>query len=268
LTRRDLLVVTVALLFLLPGPSRAVSIGVVPRDKAVFSDYVQDITQGYPTNSTWTNTSQFTLTIEGMNTTKTPGTVWYSFTVDSVNGTKTSSGSTVNTTTIFNPFDNYSYIGSAFCPFIDTSVGNGSRTKLGVVYPVNGSYTTILDNGTTVELPPIHVNSSVVRTQKLIYVFVAIPTGVGGAPFTWKLQYNSTTGILETGTLYLSEFDETRIFTYNLLSFQEWVPPNYSFIPYVVIAVIAVAAVISVVRRASPSERKVKRMKEKFKLFG
>ena len=265
---REALVVAILLLLLSGTPVQARTVGISPNDQVTYSQTERTINYA-AVNTTTFFSSQFTLQVLGLNTSVTPAIVAYSFRVDIQNGTAVTSESTAtNYTTVFDPFDNRTYVAGNFFPFIYTDVKNGSRTNLQVNVPVNGTIYKIV-NGTRYEFPPVLLNSSVVRSPTTIYVAVAINPGIQAPPFTWVLDYNATNGVLEKGTITIGQFDVTRIFTFALVSYQRAPPSNLSLILYIIIAVIVVVVAVAVLTRTKGSVRAQRRarMREKFKIL-
>lgn len=250
------------LMLLLPGATQANTVGISVGDKAVFSVHLVTTTPSYPKNITSSYTAQFTMRVQNLSTTGSVGLVAYSLTIDSSNGTVTTSAPTSNSTTIFNPSDNKSYVGSGFFPFVYTDLKNQTITNLPVTYPINGSFTKFTSS---------LINSSVVRTRGSIFVSVTIPFSRNATTnFYWFMKYNATNGVLENSTVLISQFGTSRNFYYKLLSFQHLPPDNTPTLPYGYIeaagAIIVIAAVTLVVvaRRPSRKQRSETRIKEKF----
>jgi len=262
LLRGRALASVLVLVLLFPGATQANTVGISVGDKAVFFVRLVTTTSASPKNITSTYTTQFTIRVMEVNTSRSLGLVEYGLTIDSQNASVITPTLTVNSTTIFDPSDNYSYVGSGFYPFVYTDLKNQTNTRLPVTYPINGTYTSYT---------PILVNSSVVKTQSSIFVSVTIPIATNATSSAyWFMKYNATNGVLENSTILISQFGVSRDFYYTLLSFQHNPPANTPTAPYAYIEVaaaiiaIAVVAVVVVVRRPSRKRRSDARIKEKF----
>lgn len=251
-----LVAVTILAVLLLPAVAEAKPIGISMNDKAVYQGKVVE-TNLQGVTSVYTN--EFSIQILETDNSSSFGRVAYNLTITMANGTLLDPPWTsINHTTIFDPFYNYSYIGSTFYPFVYTDLQNGTATKIPVTVPVN-----------LPETKPLLVNSSVVRTSKFIYVGVSIPSGGNHSqPIRWAMQYNATTGVLANSSVFTNLFGLSRSFFYTLLSFHHSppVPDNSGYIVLAVaIAPVVIIAVLTLFRRPSRSERGKARMKEKFR---
>lgn len=287
-------IVGVALLILLLAPQAAVAatttttttastttpktVGLSAGDTAVYS---YDILTTYELvngqNITESNLmNQFTLGIIALNTTL--GVVEYSDTVNVFNSTTLTSGvyattgttetiaPAVNITTIFNPYNNDTYLGNiGFDPFTYTDIWNGTVKNLHLSAHASGlGYTSII-------VAPQLVSASVLRTPESIDITfnqVAYEQPKN-ATFHTAMVFSPTTGMLLTGVTRGVLYGYTKVFTYRLLSFST-PPASYSYLLWDALLAIMAAIVVAVAAhevsaRGTRHERKAARMKKKLK---
>lgn len=222
-------------------------------------------------NVTNISTNKFTVDIFSVNVSAPHGEVGYAETVQEFNSTTVTSSSLFeNFTTIFDPYDNFSYMGNiGFYPFTYADLPNGSVHNLGVNITVtNVPY----GNGTATLSSVQYVNATVARSPGSIDVNLTTVASPGEMPSVWVMRFNSTTGVLKYAkTTTNLESDIEKIFTYALVSYSHASPPppsSPSLLPYLALVVVAVvAAVLVVARRKSPRERKVERMRERLRTW-
>lgn len=251
-----LFLVLLALLLLVPEPALGRTVGIRPGDIAVYS-YKIDTTYITPYgNVTNTYYNEFTIKIDSIDTEAKVGEVGYILTVTIANSTAVTEGNVVsNFTTIFDPYDNRTYVGNiGFLPIAYTDL------QAGLVKNYRIKWTT-----------RSYVNSSVWREPGLIDVNFTIMSDLSGNYSSRiakiALQYNATTGLLESGygaaVTYATVW---RYGYYKLLSYTR--PADFSVNPMIIavtsgIVVAAIVAIVFVGRR-TPSEKKVARMRDKF----
>jgi hypothetical protein len=257
--------VAAVLLLLLPGATLAHKVGLRIGDRATYSVTLITTVGGYPKNTSSSYTTQFSIEVLNISTAGPVGLVGYSLSIDLMNGSSptTTSPPTQNVSTIFDPSDNVSYIGSGFFPFIYTDLGNQTNVNVPVSYPVNGSL-----------YPPYPtlVNSSVVTTAKGIFVSVQHPLAPNATIYAyWFMRYNATNGLLLNSTVLISQFGTSRDFYYKLLDYS-YVPPSVdegtllpAYLAVVVVAVIVVVGLIAIARKPSRKARTVAKVKERYR---
>lgn len=260
-----LLCVAVAVLLLMPGPVGANTVGIAPGDSMTFAYQILTTYLAVGGNVTNIQNNQFTVNILSVN--QSAGDVGYTVSISEFNSTtETNSSLTApspeNLTTIFNPFDNYSYLGNiGFWPFTYTDLKAGNATNLELDVTITG---VPVANGSIAVHSRQHVNATVARSPGLIDVNLTILAFAGSHPSTDALRFNSTTGVMEYSREDTDLFaDIQKVFTYTLVSYTKPAPLNLWFVPVLAVAVIAIIAVLTVVRRKSPRERKGARMRER-----
>jgi hypothetical protein len=259
--RRVLGVALVAILTLaMPVQARALAIS--PGDSLVYS-YSILTTYATPNgNVSNTFTSQEQISILKVNTSAPLGEVGYTETLLNFNGTQeTTSTSSSNFTTIFDPYNNLTYLGNiGFWPFIYTDVQAGSRRNLEISASYNNSTVTYHANQ--------YVNASVARASGIIGVNVTLLPSLArnstAHPAIFRMHYNATTGVLKDYVEYANIFSiYEKIFTYRLVSYIHPAPPSYWFVTYVVVGAIAVVAAVAILGRKSAAERRGARIRER-----
>ena len=248
------------LLVLLSSPAEARSIGFSAHDKVTFMATITSIIPNFPKNNVSTETTQFDMQIIKVDNSTEPATVTYNLTITAINGTTLKYPiTTINRTTIFDPFDNRTYVGNAFCPFIYTDLPNGSRTNIAVAIPSNSSQFTS---------PPMYVNSSVVATHNVVYVGVVLPLIANSTALShWYLKYNATDGVLENSTIIDSQGGYTTEFEYVLTNYFHSPPaPPLNLVPIAIASIVVVAGLIAAValmRRPSRKQKKTERLRRR-----
>ncbi|HUI00790.1 MAG TPA: hypothetical protein VLX56_04085 [Nitrososphaerales archaeon] len=234
-----------------PGAS-ARTIGIQANDTFVYS-YEVYTTYATPNgNQTSTQYNQFSVSVLWTNTTRPLGEVAYSEAITEVNGTTVTSPSALqNTTTIFDPYNNDTYLGNiGFYPFAYTDLAPGTADDLNVSLTVLGTPAGALTG-------PQLVNATVARGAGEVLVNFTIFASAGTPPSQNVLRYNSTTGVLTQGTTYTHFFDVEKNFIYTLVS-SSHVPsgifnPNAEFL--VASAAVVVVGIIAVWRVTSATEK-------------
>ena len=253
-------------LLIIPGPVVANSVGFSTGDSLVFS-YERYTTYATPNgNQTFISMNQFTVFINSINTTaKGGGVVGYSETIQEFNNSAvTNSTAYENFTTIFDPYDNSSYLGNiGFYPFTYTDLTAGSVGNLGINVTTSG---IPVGNGSESVSSIQRVNVTVARGPGLIYVNLTTIGYTGEHPSQWAMQFNSTTGVLEYGKTTVNLISDIEgIYTYHLLSYIHQSPPAYqAYIPYIIVGAIVVVIVVSALAgRKSERQKKTAHFREK-----
>ena len=264
--RGRLLGIAVVALLLLPGPALAKTVGFSVGDSMVFS-YERLSTYATPNgNVTSVSMNQFTVVITSINASAPHGEVGYTETIQEFNNTvQTTSSLYQNFTTVFDPYDNDTYLGNiGFYPFTYADLPDGSANNLGI----NVTLTDVpIGNGSVVSSVQ-RINATVARSAGSIDVNLTTIGYTGEEPSHWDMRFNSTTGILEYGRTTVNVISDIEgIYTYNLVSYTHHSSQNLSFLPYLAIAVVVVIAVVlvaqAVVGRKSPREKKEERMRKR-----
>ncbi len=256
------------LVLLVPGPALANTYGVFAGDSMVFS-YERLTTYATPNgNVTTISMNQFTIGITSINSSAPHGEVGYTETIQEFNNSVvTSSSLYVNFTTVFDPYDNLSYLGNiGFYPFTYVDLQAGSVKNLGV----NVTVTDVpIENGSVSVSSVQRVNATVAKSSGLIDVNLTTIGYTGETPSHWDMRFNATTGVLEYGRTTVNVISDIEgIYTYHLLSYTHHSSSqDLSFLPYLVVAAIVVvvaAAVVQAVRgRKSPRQKTEARMRER-----
>lgn len=255
-------VLVVFLLLLLVSPAvEARSSGLSRGDSLVFQYVIRTSFATPNGNTTSVSVNQFTVDVLAVNLTAPLGDVEYAETVTEFNNTQVTTPSAVeNITSIFDPYDNNTYIGNiGFYPFTYTDLKPGSVQDLNVSLTIAGSPAGNISGIQT-------VNASVARSPAGIGVNFTIGTGGAAPPSLTVMTFNSTTGVLERGITYTHFFNVEKDFTYNLLSYRRGSPPGPGLLPYMlggIIAVGVVALALYVQRRPSRREKRARRLKER-----
>ncbi len=213
-----------------------------------------------------------TITILAVNPNATIGEIGYSSAITELNGTsQTTPTSAKNFTTIFDPYDNMTYIGNiGFWPVIYTDVRTGSVRNL----EVNESYYYPSVNGSVSYSTAQYVNATVSKGAGLISVNMTLlpsqenmSSSVNSTqPVVFRMKYNATTGVLQDYSEYANIVTIIeKIFTYHLVSFTRPAKFDWWFLPYVAVGVVAAIVVVEVLRRKPSSERRKDRVREKFR---
>lgn len=257
--------IALTILLLTPGFTAAKTSGLSRGDSAVFSfEVLTTYRSGSGPNVTGTSYNRFSVSILSVNTSAPLGYLTYTLTLDVVNNsTKTTIQKFSNATTIFDPYDNYSYTGNiGFFPFTYTDLQPGRRNGLELRVAVNG----VPGTSGTVPGGISHINTSVARTPGLIKVNYTL-YNPKIRPMRTEMSFNATTGVLQRATTWANVFSVEKIFTYALLSFDHPTATelDLSFLWYVAVAGVVAFVVYTVVTRSSRQERKVARIRKKLK---
>ncbi|GEM_PF-730702 len=254
----------ILLVTLTPGVTVARTMGISAGVSVVFSYQILTTYKTPNGNYTATIDNQFTVDILEVNASR--GEVWYTESINVFNSTTQTTGTPVsNTTTIFDPYDNESYLGNiGFYPFTYTDLLPGTG-HLNITVPFRGVPGT---NG-TVKTGIQRINASVARPSGSIdvnYTIWDVPTT---PPILTVMKFNATTGLLETGVTKANVFGVEKIFTYHLIGYSP--PPrrfDYSLLLYALLAGIIVFAAYSLATRGTRRERKVTRMRKRLERPG
>jgi hypothetical protein len=269
LRSRVLLCTAAVVLLMLPNVVLANTTGISPGGSIVFSYQIYTTYETPNGNVTNIENNQFTVNILSVNQSAPHGEVGYTVSISEFNNTvETNSSVTApspeNFTTVFNPYDNFSYLGNiGFWPFTYTDLKNGSVTNL----PVHTSVTNVPYENVTGTVNSVqHFNVTVTRSAGLIDVNLRQVAFAGSHATYYVTQFNATTGVLK----YSKEItnligDIEKIFTYTLVSYNLPTSLNLWFLPYLAVAVVAVLAVLYVTRRKPAREKKAARMRERFR---
>lgn len=261
MSRNSLLAILVVFLLVLPLPVSARTSGVSPGDSATFR-YTIFTTYTAPNgNITTTQHDQFVVNVTKVDTSAELGVVYYTELVTLFNNqTVPTATKAYNETTIFDPYDNNTYLGNiGFLPFVYTDVAAGSTGNLSVSLSLLGT-----PNGDITGEQS--VNASVSRSTSIISVDFDIYPGQSLPRSVTHLSYNATTGVLTHGVTYTNFFGVEKNFIYDLVSFSPaktggGVSTNW-VIGGVAVA-LAVGLAIAVLRRPSREERKASRIRRR-----
>jgi hypothetical protein len=242
-------------------PVQARTVGVSAGDSMVYSYKGLDTYSTPKGNVTSVFTEQVKVSVVSLNLTAPTGEFGYTFSVLNLNGTTEASSTPVeNFTTVFDPYDNLSYLGSiGFWPITYTDLPEGSVKNL----ELNASYSVTGVNYSAIS----YFNASVAKAGGLINVDMSLlPTLAGNNTDHTDLvmQFNTTTGIMTDFTSHANFPPVEMILTYDLMSFNPPpLPPNLSFLWYILAGVVVVIVAIEVVRRKPATERKKAKMRDK-----
>jgi len=235
-----------------PREAAARTLGVQAND--TFS-YDYDVFTTYATpngNISSTQYNQLTISVLWTNSSRPLGEAAYSEVITELNGTSVSSPSAIeNTTTIFDPYNNDTYLGNiGFYPFVYTDLRAGSPHNLPVSLTVGNTPSGDL-TGTQ------EVNATVARDSGTISVNFTIFSSASTPPSQTSMRYNATTGVLMEGTTYTHFFGVEKNFVYTLIS--SGYSPSGILNPDVQILVVAglivVIALVGVWRVTSSREK-------------
>jgi hypothetical protein len=257
--RSSLLALLLLGLLLLPSPALARTVGVSASDSVVFN-YTIFTTYATPNgNQSSTQLNQMSISVDSVGTSSTLGEIQYTETINILNGTSVESPSAVsNVTTIFDPYDNRTYLGTiGFYPFTYTDLAAGSTGNLSVTLAITGT-------GTTSIMGTQHVSSVIAKAPGYILINFTISSGSKLPPALTVMKYDATTGVLIKGVTYTHYFGVEKIFTYDLVSYHHVPSPDYTYVYFGLVAAIVIVAVVAVLRRPSKRERKADRMRRKY----
>ncbi|MGP8057047.1 MAG: hypothetical protein ACLP9K_05565 [Nitrososphaerales archaeon] len=260
---RTIAIVLVALLIapgltLVGATATTRTVGVAAGDEAVYSFLTHRTFYGvtYSVNITQDVYMNETIQITSLNLTAPAGYFAYTGEIANVTGGTVSSSKLLsNTSTIFDPYDNNSYLGLlGFFPVI---------------------YTNVLSGNDSFQIAPT-INGTKQSAENVTVWVIRTPTTIG-VNFTVKPFYetpwrsvnvfNATSGVLEKGAVYTNFFQVEKYFYYTLLSYAV-AKPGPSYTPYLellALGVIAVLVAVTFLRRKSGSERKTARIREKLR---
>jgi hypothetical protein len=248
-----LLIVALLVVSSVPREALARTVGVQAHDTFVYN---YDIFTTYATpngNKSSTQNNRLSLSVLWTNTTKPLGEAAYSELITEVNGTTVGTPSSVqNTTTIFDPYNNDTYLGNiGFYPFAYTDLSPGSADNLKVSLTVAGTPRGSV-TGTQ------EVNATVAKTTGVISVNFTIFSTPDVPPSQTVLRYNVSTGVLTQGVTYTHFFSVEKNFIYTLVSSVHTrtglLDPNVEIL--VASAAIVAIAVVAVWRVTSSSEKR------------
>ncbi len=234
-----------------------------PGDSATYTYVIKE------TNGPYQNVSanEETVKVDGINVTG-PGQVGfvaYTEFLSEWNNTALSAPENLgsNVTAVFNPYVNATYYGEPWIgwyPFTYTGLQAGSGTNL----PVNVTVLDIpLPSGNVTASGIVLINFTVTKTSNLIDINFNFATATATAAYS--LDYNATTGWLETGTVNATAYHVNRLFTYNLVDYVGAKPGfNLVYLAYAIPVAIAAVMAYEIIKRKPKSARKASRMREKF----
>lgn len=188
------------------------TIGISAGESVVYSYQILTTYRTPDGNYTTTIYNQFTVDILEVNASR--GEVWYKETLNMFNSTTETTQTPVsNVTTIFDPYDNESYLGNiGFYPFTYTDLLPGTG-HINITVPLGG-----LGLNGTVKTGVQKINASVARPSGLIDVNYTVFGFSGQSPMPTVMAFDAMTGLLETGVTKANVFGVEKIFTYHLLS--------------------------------------------------
>jgi hypothetical protein len=261
-----LLILLLLLMLVLLGPelASARTVGVAENDSVTY-DYTIHTTYATPNgNNTTDQHNRLTLDILSVEPQAPLGEVVYTETITLLNNTAVSGSQPAeNVTTIFDPYNNDTYLGNiGFYPFTYTDLAAGSVKGLKLFVNVTGTGTSPGYVSSTQT-----INASVYRTPNLIDVNFTILAAPHLPISLTALEFNSTTGLLMRGVTYTHFFGIEKDFIYDLVGYAIAPPvrPGYSdyLILGIVVAAVAVVALVAYVKRPSPRERKAERIRKR-----
>ncbi|MGD0395402.1 MAG: hypothetical protein ABSB26_00645 [Nitrososphaerales archaeon] len=261
-------IAAIALLVLLVSPGFAATrvVGYSAGDSLVYAYDINTVIAtevgGQWVNVTTTVANQFTLDVLSVDTSAPVGEIGFRETLTIFNATTLGNpGVAKNTTAIFDPYDNDSYLALAgFYPFTYSNLATGSATDLEVDVPLAGG--PGLNSSGTV---PASVNTTVTRSPGVILVKCVVKSDPKETPWHMGWRYNATTGLLINGTIEAAFFQTPRVLTYRLLGQSHSTPLDLSFAPYVAIAAAVLLVVYAAVKGKSRQEKKAERMRRRFR---
>jgi hypothetical protein len=255
--------IALAVLLLMPGFTAARTSGLSAGDSAVFSYQILTtyrISGGG--NRTTIMNNQFTVDILSVNTSAPLGYLTYTMTIDVVNNASlTTTHRVSNATTIFDPYNNDSYLGNiGFFPFTYTDLQPGRANRLELYLAFGGGVFNQTLPGSIAR-----VNASVARPEGLININYTLYNINNTRPIRTVMSFNATTGVLQRARTWAVAFSVEKIFTYDLLSFNHPTKLDLSFLWYFVLAGVVVFVVYAVATsaRSTKHEKKVARMRKK-----
>lgn len=243
------------------------TMGIAAGDRAVFSYEIYTSSPSTVLGENFTTDVFYntTITFTSVNVNASLGYFGYEERVDllnqkTINETVTNettfSTSTLknNVSTIFDPYDNNTYLGNlGFFPVAYTNLLNGS-THLQVTATVNETTGS-----------PQNITASVIRTKASIGINFTVNPWVGALPWTSYSVFDPRTGLMERTDVYTHFFGVSKYFHYRLLNFTP-ASNNHVYLYAEIFAfgaIIAVAAV-AIARRKPETARKAAKMREKF----
>lgn len=258
---RSLVSLSLLILIILPPLASAKTVGISQNDSLTF-DYTIFTTFSTPNgNHTAVQHNQFTISILAVDTTSQLGQVEYTEVANLVNDTIVSTPSTVqNVTTIFDPYDNNTYLGNiGFYPFTYTDLPAGSVKGLNVSLTLGGVPGAPL-TGTQ------KVNATVARSPTAINVTFTIESTPSIPLSQTDMTFNATNGVLMHGVTSTHFFGIEKDFTYDLVAYRSSAHTNSSNVIYLGLVVLVAAAVVAAyafARRPSRRQRTAAKMRRK-----
>ncbi len=254
--RRCAAVLLLWLLLFVPAV-RSDTAGIHAGDTATY-EYAQVLVNHLPNGSSYQQSyvSQFSVHVVSVNGSASPAVVDYILSYTEFQNVTTTQTGSVNSTYIFNPYDNRTYLGAiGFYPFAYTDLQPGRMANIPVTITI-----TQAPNGTITGTTRIDV--TVGRAAGSVTVNYTAAIGTALQPSSTFLRYNATNGVLTYGTTEVSLAGIDRGFTFSLVSYQKGVPPGLPAIVYVIggaFAALGAVAVADVARGSLRRRRKAKR---------
>lgn len=254
---------TLLILLLAVVPVSYASATPVKAGDQVTYEYSQALVEPLPNGSTYRQAyvSTFSLDVLSVVTSTNPGVIDYRLsyaTYQNTTVTQTTTGS-VNSTYIFDPYDNESYVGTlGFYPFIYTDVAPGSRTNMAVTLSI-----TQAPNGTITGTS--RVNVTVTRPDSYIEVNFTAKAGAQLQPSQTFLRFNATNGVLIYGITKVDLMSIERDFIFQLDSYVQGPSPTFPLLGYLIGGSFAALAIIAVADKAGLLKRRGKARRKEWK---
>lgn len=259
-----ILLLLLCLVLVEPKLVSARTVGVAENDSLTYDYTIHTTFKTLNGNTTTDQLNRLTLDILSVKPQAPLGEVVYTETITLLNNTAVSGSQPAeNVTTIFDPYNNDTYLGNiGFYPFTYTDLHAGNVKGLKLFVNVTGTGTSLGYVSSTQT-----INASVYRTPSQIDVNFTTLAGPHLPISLTALEFNSTTGFLTHGVTYTHFFGIEKDFIYDLVGYAIPPPSRSGYSEYVIIGVVvaavAVIAVVAYVRRPSPRERKAERIRKR-----
>ncbi len=235
-------------------PSYASTTPVRTGDRVTYN-YSQALLEPLPNGTTYRQAyvSKFSIDILSVATSSVPGVIGYTLSYESYqNATVTQTAVTggVNSTFIFDPYDNQTYLGElGFYPFIYTDVASGSMKGLVVHQSITqGPSGTISGRN--------QINVTVTRPNSFIDVNFTAKSGTSTSPSTTFLRFNATSGVLVYGITKVNLLSLERDFIFQLDAYVQGPAPSIPVLAYVILGSFVAVVVLALLDRAGVFNRR------------
>jgi len=253
------------LLLLLAGlPAVVASSTPVRAGDQVTYNYSQALVEPLPNGTIYRQAylSKFSLDVLSVAESTVPGVIQYTLsysTYQNATVTQTAVTGSINSTYIFDPYDNMSYLGAlGFYPYIYTDVPAGSKDGILVEQQITGAPGGTISGAN-------RINVTVTRPDSYIEVNFTAKAGAQTQASQTYLRFNATNGVLIYGITKVNLLAVERDFIFQLYSYVQGPSPGVPVLAYVIPGAFGAVAVLALLDRAGVFRRRSRTRRKEWK---